>query len=329
MLGLGSLWSDMSAFSANVRFGYLYALEERVMNLVWLEDFLALAANGNFSRAAQDRHSSQPAFSRRIRALEEWLGAELFDRSSQPARLTEVGEWFHGIAEDLVARIARVPGEARRVAETDSVTLRIASTHALSFTFLPRWLRGLESSMTLGPVQLMSDVLQRCEALMLQDKVHFVLSHAHASAQGVLDGDAYRSAQIGKDVLIAVSQPDELGAPRYRLTDAKGPAVPLLEYSQESGLGRIFRAVAVRRLESFPLQVVFTAHLASALRTMALDGRGLAWLPGTLVEDDIRAGRLVAAAGTDWNVPLEIRLYRDRGPVGGEAEALWRFSAAG
>ena len=59
------------------------------MNLSWLEDFLALAASGNFSRAAEERHMTQPAFSRRIRALEEWLGAELFDRSTQPARLTE------------------------------------------------------------------------------------------------------------------------------------------------------------------------------------------------------------------------------------------------
>ena len=64
------------------------------MNLSWVEDFMALAATGNFSRAAEERHMTQPAFSRRIRALEEWLGAELFDRSSQPARLTEVGEWF-------------------------------------------------------------------------------------------------------------------------------------------------------------------------------------------------------------------------------------------
>ena len=57
------------------------------LNLSWLDDFLALVESGNFSRAAEERHMTQPAFSRRIRALEEWLGTELFDRSSQPARL--------------------------------------------------------------------------------------------------------------------------------------------------------------------------------------------------------------------------------------------------
>ena len=161
------------------------------MNFIWLEDFLALAASGNFSRAAEERHSSQPAFSRRIRSLEEWIGTDLVDRSTQPARLTKAGEWFRGVAENLVAQIARLPGEAKQVAETNSVTLRIASTHALSFVFLPRWLRNLESAIAIERVELMSDVLSRCEVLMQQGKVHFVLSHAHPKAPSALDAEQY------------------------------------------------------------------------------------------------------------------------------------------
>ena len=293
------------------------------MNFIWLEDFLALAATGNFSRAAEDRFSSQPAFSRRIRGLEEWLGAELFDRSTHPAKLTEVGEWFRDVAQDIVTRVARMPGEAKSVEDASSRTIRMAATHVLSFTFLPRWLRTHEAGMALGPVQLMSDVLQRCEALMLQSKVQFVLSHAHPQAHGALDVDAYRSVQIGKDELIAVSQPDAQGNPRHSLRDGNGAVVPMLQYTDESGLGRIIRAVLGRRLEAHPVQVVVTAHLASVLRTMVLDGRGLAWLPQTLVEDDLRSGRLVPAAEPAWNVALEIRLYRDRDRIGKVAEAFW------
>lgn len=299
------------------------------MNLIWLEDFMALAATGNFSRAAEDRHSSQPAFSRRIRALEEWIGAELFDRRSQPAQLTEAGEWFTGVAQELIARVARVPGDARKVAEASSVTLRIASTHALSFTFLPRWLRSLESNTTLGPVQLMSDVLQRCEALMLQSKVQFVLSHAHGKAQGALDAEPYRSTRIGEDLLIPVSAPDGEGRARHQLARRGDVAVPMLQYTEESGLGRIMRAVIGRRLESVPAQAVFTAHLASVLRTMVLDGRGIAWLPRTLVDDDMNQGRLVAAAGNEWEVPLEVRLYRDGELLGKAANAFWNAASGG
>lgn len=52
------------------------------MNFLWFEDFLVLAETGNVSRAAEDRHVTKPAFSRRIRAPESWLGMDLFDRSS-------------------------------------------------------------------------------------------------------------------------------------------------------------------------------------------------------------------------------------------------------
>jgi DNA-binding transcriptional LysR family regulator len=305
----------------------LQCFESTAVNFVWLEDFRTLAATGNFSRAAEERNTTQPAFSRRIRALEEWLGADLFDRSTQPARLTEVGEWFRGVADELLARVARVQGEARIVSEAASVTLRIAATHALSFTFLPRWLRSLESTTTLGPVQLVSDVLQRCEALMLQSKIQFVLTHAHPQAKGALDVEPYLSAQVGQDQLIPVSSPNKQGKPQHRVAGRPVTEVPVLQYTAESGLGRIVRAVVGRRLQSAPTRLAFTAHLATVLRTMALDGRGIAWLPKTLVEEDIAAGRLVAAAGSDWNVPLEIRLYRDRRPAGSAAEAFWQTAA--
>ena len=293
-------------------------------NFVWLEDFQALADTGNFSRAAQERHSSQPAFSRRIRALEEWIGAPLVDRSTQPARLTEVGEWFRGVAQDLVARAGRLPGEARQVAEASSVTLRIASTHALSFTFLPRWLRGLEATLALGPVELTSDVLARCEAQMQQGRIHFVLAHAHPKAQGPLDSEAYVSANIGSDQLVPVSKPTSKGQPLHGLEKKSSrEKVPVLAYSDESGMGRVVRSVLGRRLDALACQVVFTAHLASVLRSMALDGRGIAWLPRTLVEEDLQAGRLVAAADARWSIDLEIRLYRQHEAIGRAAQAFW------
>lgn len=59
------------------------------------------------------------------------------------------------------------------------------------------------------------------------------------------------------------------------------------------------------------------------LARLGLDGRGLGWLPRTWVDDDLQQARLVAAAGADWSVPPEIRLYRERAPIGRAAEAFW------
>ncbi len=53
----------------------------------WLYDFLTLEKCRNFSRAAVSRNVSQPAFSRRIRALEQAIGVELFNRRDAAATL--------------------------------------------------------------------------------------------------------------------------------------------------------------------------------------------------------------------------------------------------
>ncbi|WP_286657779.1 LysR substrate-binding domain-containing protein [Variovorax fucosicus] len=308
----------------NAVFLAFHALKEPAMNLLWLDDFLVLAETGNFSRAADERHLTQPAFSRRIRSLEEWLGADLFDRSVQPAKLTEVGEWFRGASRDLLVHVARLPGEARTVAEANSSTLRLASTHALSFTFLPGWLRGMEARSPVGRIQLDSDVLQRCESLLQQSKVHLLLCHSHPKARGALEASGYASMQVGTDELIPVSAADATGKARHWLPELRANQVPLLSYSEESGLGRIVRAVWGAELEPLPVHVVFSAHLASVLRTMALEGRGLAWLPRTLIAEDLASRTLVEAALPRWRIPLEIRLYRDHIALGRAAETFWR-----
>lgn len=294
------------------------------MNLSWLEDFMALIATGNFSRAAEERHMSQPAFSRRIRALEEWLGTELFDRSSQPAKLTAAGEWFRDTAHELMARVNRIPGEAKAVAESHSTTLRFASTHALSFTFLTGWLHALESRTSVGRITLMSDVLARCEALLLESQVQFLMCHAHPASSSQLMAQHFPFVRVGGDLLIPVSSPTAAGDARYPLERATpGAPLPLLGYSSASGLGRILRDVLGAALERMPAHSVFEAHLASVLRTMAMDGRGLAWLPRSLIADDLACGRLIESAPQDWHVPLEIRLYRSRSPMGQAAEDFW------
>jgi DNA-binding transcriptional LysR family regulator len=294
------------------------------LNLSWLEDFLALAASGNFSRAADERHMTQPAFSRRIRALETWLGATLFDRSNQPATLTGTGQWFEGVATDMLAKASKLPGEARAFNEANANTLRIASTHALSFTFMPHWLRGLESQMAIGQVQLISDVLQRCETMLLESQVQFLLTHSHAESSNALDAKGYPSIVVGEDWLVPVSAPKKDGTPLHALNKraAKKPT-KLLSYSIESGIGRIVAQTQAAIASPGSTQTVFTAHLASVLRTMALDGRGMAWLPQSLIHEDLARGVLVKAAPNMDSIPMTIRLYRDKTMLSKAGEDFW------
>jgi DNA-binding transcriptional LysR family regulator len=103
----------------------------------------------------------------------------------------------------------------------------------------------------------------------------------------------------------------------------------VLGYSEESGLGRILRAVHGVALDRLPIRNVFAAHLASVLKTMALDSRGVAWLPATLVGDDITSGRLAAADSGDLRINLEVRLYRDKTSLRAAGEKFWEAVSSG
>ncbi len=304
----------------------------RPLDLDWLEDFLALAETGNFSRAAQARAIAQPAFSRHIRALEEWVGVELFDRSAHPTALTAAGKRFHPLLQEALAGLESARTEARAAHELAAASLSFAATHVLSLTFFPRWLGGIEAQLPLGPIQTVSDSSQACEDLLLQRRVQFVLCHGHADVPGRLDDNAFPMRRLSGDVLMPVAAPDADGEPLHRLGDGSGVPPAVLAYSEASGLGRIVRA-HMRAAErdagrpAPPMSEVFTAHHAVLLRTMAVEGRGLAWLPLSLVADELRNGTLVDAAAGAWQVPIDIRLYRQPSEMAAAAEALWRLIA--
>src|SRR5512133_142661 len=135
----------------------------RPLDLEWLEDFLALAESGNFSRAAQARAIAQPAFSRHIRALEEWAGVELIDRARHPAAPTPAGEVFVPAARDVLLRLMQARTRAHEAHEQAGRSLQFAATHALSLAFFPRWLQQVEQQLQLGAIHMVSDSYQACE----------------------------------------------------------------------------------------------------------------------------------------------------------------------
>ena len=83
------------------------------MDTKLLEDFVSLAETRSFSRSAQLRHVTQPAFSRRIQSLETWAGVDLIDRSSYPTTLTPAGKKFYSKALELLQSLQSVKSEMK------------------------------------------------------------------------------------------------------------------------------------------------------------------------------------------------------------------------
>ena len=293
------------------------------MELAWLEDFLALAECLNFSRAAERRNMTQPAFSRRVRAFETWIGVPLFDRSSHRIALTAAGAQFQPVAQDVLRRLYQARQEALE-AQSLASSLRFVYTFALSLTFFPAWMRKLEETIVLGPVELIADNMQACEKIMLSGQAQFLLCHYHSAASHKLDPQDFISTPLGQDILMPLTIASSDGAPRFSLPGTPNAPVPHLAYSERSGIGRILAAFRAQEAPPVWLKPVFTSHVAIALKSMAGDGRGVGWIPVSLAADDLAPkGRLVPAGDERWNVAIEIRLFRPRARQNERAENFW------
>lgn len=297
----------------------------RPLDLEWLEDFLALAESGNFSRAAQARAIAQPAFSRHIRSLEEWAGLALVDRTTHPVALTAAGQALQPLLVDVVQRLAQARDRAHEAQQESGRRLQLAATHVLSMTYFPQWLQKLESRLDIGAIQMVSNSFQACEELMLQRKVQCLLCHGHPALGTRLTEPDFIHAVVDQDLLLPVAAPLSSGCPSFEIEAAAGRPLPLLCYSQESGLGQIMRAALPQAFDETRFVPGFTSHHAVLLKTMALEGRGLAWLPRSLIAAELALGTLVPAGGAEWQIPVDIRLYRHAGPLSAAAEALWRL----
>lgn len=286
------------------------------MELAWLEDFVALAELENFSRAADARHVTQPAFSRRIRSLENWMGVDLFERTTQGATLTDVGRQMLGNAQDMTRRLHQMRLDAREMAGKQLRTLYFAATHSLSFNFFPGWIRSTEREAPIEAVRLHSDNMRVCEQMLLNGEVQFLLCHHHPDVPPRFPNEQFLGKAIGSDRLMPLCAPQTL-------SEATATSQPYLGYTADSGLGRIVNWRLNRSQPEHALDTRFSSHLAAVLMSMALEGKGMAWLPATLADTEMQQQRLVRALDEQWDIPVQIRLYRARTPLSDFAEAFW------
>jgi DNA-binding transcriptional LysR family regulator len=110
------------------------ALPETVL----LQSFVTVAEELNFRRSAERLGLDQSALSRRIRKLEEHLGAPLFERTTREVRLTPAGRSFYRAAASILAETGRALDEARRIAQGKAGRVRVGYMAFAATDLLPR-----------------------------------------------------------------------------------------------------------------------------------------------------------------------------------------------
>ncbi|HWH84303.1 MAG TPA: LysR substrate-binding domain-containing protein [Burkholderiaceae bacterium] len=300
------------------------------METKWLEDFVSLAETRSFSRSAQLRHVTQPAFSRRIQALEAWAGIDLVDRSSYPTRLTPAGETLHGQALEILGALQTSRNMMRGHKSAGHDMIEFAVPHSLAFTFFPHWVTDLRRRFGAMKSRLTALNVHDAVLHLTEGSCDLLLAYHHPSQPLQLNPDRYEMLSLGHETLVAYAKGDAHGQPLFRLPAPPGASVPYLSYAPGAYLGRLVEVIAKLASEPLRLEPIYETDMAEGLKAMALEGHGLAFLPASSVRKELKSKRLVRAAPPGMHeIAIDIRLYRERPEMARHtkagARALWEF----
>jgi len=289
------------------------------METKWLEDFVSLAETRSFSRSAQLRHVTQPAFSRRIQSLEAWAGTDLVDRSSYPTRLTPAGQTLYDQSLEMLQALQSTRAMLRAHTAAAQDVIEFALPHTLAFTFFPSWLSGLRD--TCGPIKSRLIALNVHDAVlrMVEGSCDLLIAYHHAAQPIQLDATRYEMLPLGTELLAPYARPDADGRPLFGLPGSQQHPSPYLAYAPGAYLGRAVDQMLKLSATPVHLDRIYETDMAEGLKAMALEGHGIAFLPASAVRKEVKARKLVSA-GTDLEIALDIRIYREK-PVGRKIKA--------
>jgi DNA-binding transcriptional LysR family regulator len=113
--------------------------------------------------------------------------------------------------------------------------------------------------------------------------------------------------------------------PKHTLPGTAQAPASLLAYPESAYFRRLVDAAIQRQSVVCHLENRYMNSFADAIRSMALEGSGLAWLPESMILDDLAMGRFVVVPGDDWIIDLDIRIYRNLASTRPQVDMLWDY----
>jgi DNA-binding transcriptional LysR family regulator len=269
------------------------------MDFDQLETFLEVARHASFSRAAEKRFRTQPAISSQIRALEEEVGAKLFDRSGGKVALTGAGKVFQAYAEEtLQARrvVLTTVQEMERVPRGEIV---VAANEGTCLHILPEVFAEFKKQYPRVAVSVQRSEHNKILEAVIDNSVDFgVVSLPVTDTRLTI-------VLIHRDELVLVAPPDH--------PLAKLPAAPVAEIAKFPlllpKLGRTRDAIEnmfhERRLRP---QISMELDSSELLKRFVAAGVGIGFIARSNVVEDVKAGVLHAAPVSDLSIRRDLAL---------------------
>lgn len=253
--------------------------------LTTMATFTTVVQSGSFAGAAQRLNMSPALVTRRVRELEDRLGARLLNRTTRKLSLTEAGRAYFEKVAPILAEIEAVDSSIIELQSTPRGALRVSATSALSKILVP-----LFNSFGAAFPQI---TLELVAVDRLTDLVEKGIDIAVGSSFEPLPDVVLR--KLGSFRLICCAAPAYLarhGTPR-QLTELARHNCIAYAYPGFMHLSSEWRFSGPDGEVTVPVSGNLRTNDSELIRAAALDGRGVIIAPDCLAEEDIGAGRLL------------------------------------
>lgn len=295
------------------------------MQLKWLEDLVALAQTGSFSRAAELRHVTHPAFGRRIKALEAWAGTKLIERGSAPLALTAAGASLLDNAQQMVGNLKSAHQELLNAAGRQQNTVTLATGRTLARTLVADLMLRFKPLLANGELKILTRSLTETSQLLERGEADFMVIYHHPLLAVQLSARQYTHTTLAQDKLVPVTRAFVNGQGQHQF--GASDATPYLAYAGTLALGRLVQDHLANNPHAPQLRRVMECDSADAVYEYALKGLGVAWLPWSMVSGACKAGQLQVLGDVPLEVRFEMRAYRAKRRLHPLAECLWQLMA--
>lgn len=277
------------------------------MDLRWLSDVLVLLEERNMTRAANRQNITQPAFSRRIRGFESWLGVSVLDRGTNKITISPALRANEVEIRALVERIHELRGSISKF-DPAGHTLTIAAQHAPIHSTFPDMALLARQHFPSLKFRMRAGNQRDIVSLFLRGDAEMLLCYEAEDATSLPFGETVKRGVWGSDQLVPVIG----GSLRYKVaSDGSVPDnLPAIIYPEASYFGEILinhaKPFGTRALSK---NVACETAFSNGIKELVLKGLGVGWLPVSMSHKEIESGELISLHNQYGGVQLQVALY--------------------
>ncbi|MFQ6549445.1 LysR family transcriptional regulator [Aestuariibius sp. 2305UL40-4] len=291
------------------------------MRVDWLDDLIALLDRGGVAEAASRRNVTQPAFSRRIKVLEDVLGFDIIDRSARPSGPSPILKAHEAELRKLASSQGQLLSKMRLEHGSGARQIVVASQHAITTALGPEMVSVLTQPGKIH-IRLRSANFDECETMLMTREASVALTYRILAEVPAELPDVLTEVTLGHEKLIPVAAQDHARDIMWRFHNGE---LRLIGYPADVFLGIALSRHILPGLEGkCQVNVVAETGLTTAALQLSRSGLGVAWVPSALARNAIGQGELVELAEELGAIDMELiarRWKTDENPV---VLAAWR-----